>query len=291
MNQVNDNLPSPAQLVARMRELATLPDIYIRIKSILDNPVSTHADMAAALSTDPALSARLLRVANSAFYGSPGRIKTIQRAVGLLGTQQIHDLVLATAVIQAFDRVSPDLFDPRLFWHSSLAGAAAAKLLAEHCNILDSERLFVAGLLSRIGNLILLEELPAQMRAILAEVGGASSTQLAAVQRDHLGFDYTVLSAELFRSWQLPQELVEPIRLHTQPAAAEEFQLEAAILHVAVNLADAMLQNQPVETVVPVLDDEAWQITGLSIATLAGIERLALDLTAELTPAFLNAAA
>jgi hypothetical protein len=99
------------------------------------------------------------------------------------------------------------------------------------------------------------------------------------------------LSAELFRSWQLPQELVEPIRLHTQPAAAEEFQLEAAILHVAVNLADAMLQNQPVETVVPVLDDEAWQITGLSIATLAGIERLALDLTAELTPAFLNAAA
>ena len=291
MNQVNDNLPSPAQLVARMRELATLPDIYIRIKSILDDPVSTHTDMAAALSTDPALSARLLRVANSAFYGSPGRIKTIQRAVGLLGTQQIHDLVLATAVIHAFDRVSPDLFDPRLFWHSSLATAATAKLLAEHCNILDSERLFVAGLLSRIGNLILLEELPAQMRAILAEIGGASNTQLAAVQRDHLGFDYTVLSAELFRSWQLPQELVEPIRLHTRPATAEEFQLEAAILHVAVNLADAMLRNQPVEAVVPALDDKAWQITGLSIATLEGIERLALDLTAELTPAFMNAAA
>jgi HD-like signal output (HDOD) protein len=291
MNQVNDNLPSPAQLIARMRELATLPDIYIRIKSILDNPVSTHKDMAEALSTDPALSARLLRVANSAFYGRPGRINTIPRAVGLLGTQQVHDLVLATAVIHAFDRISPDLLDPRLFWHSSLAAAAAAKLLAEHCSILDSERLFVAGLLSRIGNLILLEELPAQMHAILAEVGDLSNVALAAVQRDHLGFDYTVLSAALFRSWQLPRELVEPIRLHTQPATAEEFQLEAAILHVAVYLADAMLQSRPIESVVPALDDEAWEITGLSIETLEGIERLALDLTAELAPAMLNAAA
>ena len=291
MNQVNDNLPSPAQLVAHMRELATLPDIYIRVKAVLDNPVSTHEDMAAAISTDPALSARLLRVANSAFYGIPGRINNIPRAVGLLGTQQVHDLVLATAVIHAFDRISPDLFDPRLFWHSSLATAAAAKLLAEHCNILDSERLFVAGLLSRIGNLILLEELPAQMRAIIAEAGDISNVALAAVQRDHLGFDYTVLSAELFRSWQLPHELVEPIRLHTQPASAGDFQLEAAILHVAVNLADAMLQNQPVETVVPALEDEAWDITGLSIETLEGIKRQALDLTAELTPALLNAAA
>jgi HD-like signal output (HDOD) protein len=291
MNQVNDNLPSPAQLVARMRELATLPDVYIRVKSVLENPVSTHEKMAQALSTDPALSARLLRVANSAFYGRPSRISTISQAVALLGTQQIHDLVLATAVIQAFDRISPDLFDPRLFWHSSLAGAAAAKLLAEHCNILDSERLFVAGLLSRIGNLILLEELPAQMRAIIAEVGDISNVALAAVQRDHLGFDYTVLSAELFRSWQLPHELVEPIRLHTRPAAAEEFQLEAAILHVAVNLADAMLKNQPVEVVVPVLDDKAWQITGLSIETLQGIEHQAIDLTAEIVPALLSSAA
>jgi HD-like signal output (HDOD) protein len=230
-------------------------------------------------------------MANSAFYGRPGTIDTIERAVGLLGTQQVHDLVLATAVIHAFDRISPDLFDPRLFWHSSLAGAAAAKLLAEHCNILDSERLFVAGLLSRIGNLILLEELPAQMRAIIAEVGDMSNGALAAVQRDYLGFDYTVLSAELFRAWQLPHELVEPIRLHTQPALAEEFQLEAAILHIAVNLADTMSQNQPVETVVPALDDEAWEITGLSIATLEGIERQALDLTAEIAPALLNAAA
>ena len=291
MNQVNNNLPSPKQLVARMRELATLPDIYTRIKSVLNNPASTREDLARALSTDPALCARVLRMANSAFYGRPGRISTISQAVGLLGTQQIHDLVLATAVIHAFDRISSDLLDPQLFWHTSLAGAAAAKVLAEYCDILDSERLFVAGLLSRIGNLILLEELPAQMGAILAEAGDTSITKLAAVQRDHLGFDYTVLSAELFRSWQLPQELVEPIGMHTQPATAGEFRLEAAILHIAINLADAMLQRQPVETVIPQLDDEAWTITGLSIETLEGIERLALELTAEIAPALLSAAA
>ena len=291
MNQISDHLPSPAQLVARMRELATLPDIYVQIKSVLDNPVSTHEDMAEALSTDPALSARLLRVANSAFYGNRGVINTIPRAAALLGTQQIHDLVLATAVINAFDRISPDLFDPAAFWRCNLTGAAAAKFLAEHCDILDSERLFVAGLLSKAGIMILLEELPAQMRAILAEANGLSSSGLAAVQRDHLGFDYAVLSAELFRSWQLPLELVQPIGLHTQPATAEEFRLEAAILHIAADLADAAVQRQPIETVVPALDDGAWQLTGLSIETLEGIERQALELTAEVAPVLLSTAA
>ena len=290
MNQVNDNLPSAAQLVARMRELATLPDIYTRIKSVLDNPASTHEDVAEALSTDPALTSRLLRMANSAFYGRPGRISTISRAVGLLGTQQIHDLVLATAVVHAFDHISSDLLDPRFFWYSSVVGAAAAKCLAEHCDILDSERLFVAGLLSRTGNLILHQELPEQMRAILAEVGNAAA-DLAAAQRGNLGFDYAALSVELFHSWQLPQELVAPIGLHTQPAAAEEFRLEAAILHVAVKLADTALLKQPLETLVPALDDEAWKITELSIETLEGIERMALELTAEIAPALLNSAA
>lgn len=290
MNQVSDTQTSPAQLVARMRDLATLPDIYTRIKSILDNPASTHEDMAKALSTDPALSGRLLRVANSAFYGRPSRINTVTQAVRLLGTQQIHDLVLATAVIHAFDSISSDLLDPRTFWHCSLLAATAAKCLAEHCDILDSERLFVAGLLSRTGNLILHQELPEQMRTVLSEVG-ESATDLAAVQREHLGFDYAALSAELFRTWQLPQELVEPIGLHTQPATAEEFQLEAAILHVAMNLADAESQNQPLEAVIPRLDDAAWQVTGLSIDTLTEIEHLALELTAEIAPAFLIAAA
>ena len=287
----NPEVPvTAAELVGRARELTTLPDIYLQVKNILIDPTSSHADVADALSTDPALSARLLRMANSAFYGRPGNIATVSRAVGLLGTQQIHDLVLATAVIHAFDGFTSDLIDRRTFWSSSLFGASAAKLLADQCGILDSERLFVGGLLAPVGTLILYQELPQQMRSILADAGKLGA-DIASLERERLGFDYAQLSAELFASWQLPQELVMPIRGHTQPSAAQDALLEAGILHIATQLAAARTDGKSLNELVPQLNNDAWDITELSIAKLEEIDQDAQTLTEEIVPVLLNAAA
>lgn len=277
-------------LVARARELATLPDIYLQVKKVLLDPTSSHADVADALATDTALSARLLRMANSAFYGRPGSIATVSRAVGLLGTQQIHDLVLATAVIHAFDGFSSDLIDRRAFWRTSLFGASAAKLLADQCDILDSERLFVGGLLAPVGTLMLYQELPEQMRAILADAR-TRGADIATLERDRLGFDYAQLGAELFASWQLPPELVIPIRGHTQPSGAEDSLLEAGILHIATQLASARADGKSLNELVPRLNNDAWDITELSIAKLEEIDQEAQALTEEIVPVLLNAAA
>ncbi|MGB5562321.1 MAG: HDOD domain-containing protein [Sedimenticolaceae bacterium] len=279
-----------ADLVARARELTTLPDIYVRVKKTLVDPASSHSDVADVLSTDPALSARLLRMANSAFYGRPGTIATVSRAVGLLGTQQIHDLVLATAVIHAFDGFSSDLLDRRVFWRSSLFGASAAKLLADQCGILDSERLFVGGLLAPVGTLILYQELPEQMRSILADARTLGS-DVASLQRGRLGFDYARLSAELFTSWQLPPELVMPIRGHTRPSAAQDTQLEAGILYIATQLAAARADGKSLNELVPKLNNDAWDITELTIAKLEEIDQEAQALTEEIAPVLLNASA
>ncbi len=279
-----------ADLVARARELTTLPDIYLQIKNILVDPTSSHANVADALSTDPALSARLLRIANSAFYGRPGTIATVSRAVGLLGTQQIHDLVLATAVIHAFDGFSSDLIERRAFWRSGLFGASAAKLLADQCGILDSERLFVGGLLAPVGTLILCQELPQQMRAIL-EDARTLGKDIASLQRARMGFDYAQLSAKLFSSWQLPPELVAPIRGHTRPSAAQDFPLEAGILHIATQLAAARADGKSLNELVPRLNNDAWDITDLSIAKLEEIDQEAQALTEDIAHVLLNAAA
>lgn len=288
MAQIPENQVTPAELVARARELATLPDVYFRTKKVLDEPNSSHEDVADAIATDPALAGRLLRMANSAFYGRPGSIATITRAVGLLGTQQVHDLVLATAVIQSFKGFSSGLVDPRDFWRSSLFAASAAKALADKCGILDCERLFVAGLLAQVGLLILYQELPAQMREIL---GAAGDEDLAALQRDRLGFDYAQLSVGLFQSWQLPTELVAPINDHTQPSTDGEVQLETAILYIATQLARARVQGQTMKDLIPLLDDSAWQITGLSYEGLSQIGDDAQALTEEIAPVLLNDAA
>jgi HD-like signal output (HDOD) protein len=244
--------------------------------------------VADAIATDPALAGRLLRMANSAFYGRPASIATVTRAVGLLGTQQVHDLVLATAVIQSFKGFSSGLVDPRDFWRSSLFAASAAKALADKCGILDCERLFVAGLLAQVGLLILYQELPTQMREIQSVAG---DEDLAALQRNRLGFDYAQLSVGLFQSWQLPTELVAPINDHTQPSADGEVQLESAILYIATQLARARVQGQTMKDLIPLLDDSAWQITGLTYEGLSKISDDAQALTEEIVPVLLNDAA
>ena len=290
MTQDPEVQETATDLVERARELTTLPDIYVRVKKTLVDPASSHADVADVLSTDPALSARLLRMANSAFYGRPGTIATVSRAVGLLGTQQIHDLVLATAIIHAFDGFSSDLIDRRAFWSSSLFGASAAKLLADRCGILDSERLFVGGLLAPVGTLILYQELPEQMRSILADAR-MRGVDTAFLQRERLGFDYAQLSAELFTAWQLPPELVMPILGHTRPSAAQDSLLEAGILHIATQLAAARADGKGLNELVPQLNNDAWDITELSIAKLEEIDHEAQALTEEIVPVLLNSAA
>lgn len=275
-------------LVARATELATLPDIYIQIRQILDNPASSHADIANALATDTALTGRLLRVANSAFYGRPGSISTISAAIGLLGTQQVHDLVLANAVIHALEGFSSDLMDRRTFWSTSLFTASAAKILAEQCDILDSERLFVAGLLASVGLLILCQELPQQMRIILDDARQPAQ-DIAALQRERLGFDHAEVGAKLFSTWQLPDALVMPIGMHTQPATAKETRLESSILYIAARLAETHTRQVSLDLLVPELSDDAWDTTGMSMEQLRQVERDARDLTAELTPLLLAA--
>ena len=288
MTQEPENSVTPSELVARARELATLPDVYFRTKTILEDPTSSHEDLADAIASDPALAGRLLRMANSAFYGRPGSIATITRAVGLFGTQQVHDLVLATAIIDSFKGFSSSLVHPREFWRSSLYAASAAKSLAEKCDILDSERLFVAGLLAQVGLLILYQELPSQMREILDAAG---NQDFAAQQRKRIGFDYARISAELFESWQLPAELVSPISGHTQPSAAAENQLETAIIYIATQLARAKDQGKTLENLIPLLDDGAWRITGLSVEGLEQLGNDARVLTEEIAPVLLYQAA
>jgi len=288
-----DKATGPAtldQIVTRVRGLATLPDVYLRIKRILDDPTSSLTDVAEALQTDPAMAARLLRVANSAFYGRPGGIATLARAVTLLGSQQVHDLVLASAVIQSFDRLVPDPLRPRDFWRGSILAAATAKLLAEHCGFLDAERLLVAGLLAQVGQLVLMEQLPVQMGS-LAYLASQSARRPCELQRETLGFDYADVGAALFEAWQLPESLVEPIRHHTRPALAEDFALESAIVHIAVETADAEISGTLPEFLLQRLDDGAWRQTGLSTELLEQMRDDARELARGLSSAMLDQAA
>lgn len=277
-------------IVANAPDLPTLPDIYFRIREILQDRASTHQDVADALATDPAIAARLLKLANSAFYGRPNSIDSISRAVGLLGTQQVHDLVLATATIKSLGAIEAKGFDLHRFWYGSVLAGSAAKLLAEHCDILDSERLFVAGLIAQIGQLLLYRAQPQACRDIERDAA-TQGRRTAELQRERLGFDYAAVSAELFAQWQLPEALVEPIRLHTHPADAGDDLVEAGILHIAVQTTAADRAGKGLDVMLPLLDDAAWRATELTRDALLRIQTEAVALTEGISPLLLDSAA
>ncbi|MCC6472907.1 MAG: HDOD domain-containing protein [Burkholderiales bacterium] len=223
-------------------KLVSLPDIYRRAKRIIDDPRCSAGDLAEVISKDAAMSARLLRLVNSAFWGFGGQIGSVSRAVMLLGTLHVHDVILATSVAQVFSGIAPRQMDLARFWRASVYRALAAASFARKAELPDAERLFVEGLLSDLGHMILYQKLP-ELAARALQLAGGDPDALPALERELIGCDYAQVGAALVRFWGLPECFRAVIEFQDEPAAAGEHAREAALLHVAARLAARHAQD------------------------------------------------
>lgn len=212
--------------------LISLPEAYLQLKKVLGQEDFSMAEVAVPISQDPALTTRLLRLVNSSFYGFSGQIDTVFRAVTMIGTQQVHDLALATAVAQTFDGIDNSYMDVTSFWRHSVFCGLAAKNLAKKCDLKDSECLFVAGLLQDIGHLIMYQSIPELSQQCMLQAG-ESGQPLHLVERDMLGLDYARVGCALMQQWQLPTSLRETTKFHLEPEKALLFPVETFIVHIA----------------------------------------------------------
>lgn len=224
------------QLVSSVSYLVSPPEIHFRLEEVLESPHAGWQDMADVVSQDPNLSARLLKLANSAFHGRRN-IETLSRAVALLGTRVLYDLAVGVAALGVFQKIPVGLVDVSVFWRHSLYTAIIAKLLARRCNVLHPERLFVAGLLHDVGCLVLYMTHPEEMREALLIAKGDEEL-IARKEQELLGFDHAEVGARLLQVWKLPESTTEAIRHHHNPAAAPDLTLDIAIVHLASVLAN-----------------------------------------------------
>lgn len=257
-------------LVKATENLFSLPDIYLRLKAVLDDPNSSIVDMIAVIRQDPAMTARLLRMVNSAFFGQAAKIDTVERAVNLLGTQQIHDLALSTTVTEVFANTSNRVISMEEYWHASVRCGVTSRLIAYQCNILDSERLFVAGLLQDIGHLIMYTAIPDKMTEILQQADDGSDN-VASLERTQLGFDYSDVGAEMMHAWNFPDSLIEITAFQLEPHKARHYPLETSIVNIARNLEPVMAGSQPIEMAVKAMHPDVWHLTDISADTLSAI--------------------
>jgi len=263
----------PKEIVQQEIELASLPNIFTQITEAIKNPRSSAAYVAEVISKDVALSAKLLKMVNTPFYGFPSKIDTLSRAVTIVGTTQLTNLALGVSVISAFDNIPEEFFTLKEFWMHSITCGILARLLAGQVGVAGDEKFFVAGLLHDIGRLIMLKNHPKASTEVLrpARIGRRS---LVDVENSVWGCNHATIGGLVLKAWRLPAFLEVLVHHHHNPMEASMVQ-EAAIIHVADFMTHGLGIGSSGTSLVPELDINAWQVLKLSKDDLPAIARQA----------------
>ena len=253
--------------------LISPPDIYLKINEMLAENAASVDQFATVISHDPGLTARLLKLVNSAYYGLPSKIDTISRALTVVGMLELTNLVYSICAVKTFSKLSSDVTNMNTFWRHGIYTGIAARELAAEINCLNPERLFVAGLLHDVGSLAVNRKFADIAEQTIAASEG-NEQQLVALEQESLGFDHAELGAKMFESWHLPEATCEAIKYHHNPDAAGDASLEAGILHVADALANASGTGSYSETVAEIIDLDSAVLAPLGIDSDYNYDRL-----------------
>ena len=227
-------------ITERIIGLPTLPTVVTEIISLVDNPRSSADDLARVISTDQALTAKMLKIANSALYGFPRRISTVALAVVVLGFETIKNLCLGVSVLEKFAWEGEDgLFDRQKFWEHAVGCGVAGRILAKKVKYRLAGEVFVAGILHDIGKLILSQYFGDEFAAALV-LAQEENLYISEAEERVLGVTHAEVGGWLAERWNLPRQLVEVIAFHHDPTAARKKAELTALIHMA----NALCRNE-----------------------------------------------
>lgn len=224
-------------LALYMNNIPTLPAVMSKIIELVEDPKTTAPQLARFISNDPSLTAKILKLANSAFYGFPQKIGTINLAIVVLGFQSVKDLGLSAAVVQTFrdNDISPNI-NLNKFWVHSIAVSAGCKIIAAERQVNVSGEIFVAGLLHDIGKLVLSRQL-AQEYDLVIERSFEENVSLEDIELQMLGFTHADVSGWLADKWNLPTHIVNAVYDYAQPWTSNNEPNLSMIVHFSNVLA------------------------------------------------------
>ena len=242
--------------------LPEIPSIVFELNEVIANPLSSAEDIAQVVQRSPTLTALLLKIVNSPFYGFPSKIDKISLAVTLIGTREISGLALGISVISLFKNIPKEILNMYSFLKHSLACGIISRILAAHKNIPQTEQLFVSGLLHDLGRLILYSYFPEEARHLLGRAR-ATNMLLYLQENDSLGCNHTHIVKQLLQQWKLPMVLENNVFYHHGPSKASQ-PVPATLVHLADIITNSLGIGTSGERFVPPLNNEAWEGLGLS---------------------------
>lgn len=234
----NRDSPSVDEVLARLHQL---PMLSVVVQEVIASFKDDHLDrfsLACKISQDQGLSAKVLRVANSPFYGLSRKVGSVQDAVLVMGFDAIRSLALSAGIVLAFPCSPDNRFDRRAFWLRSFRVACYTQALAKHMNQDPQQDAFTIGMFHDIGQLVLDVCMPEQFAAMLAQQE-TSGLNLIEIEQSELGFDHALIGAEMARHWNFPQKIEHAIRYWRMPEH-EPFEISTGMVHVAVLLEEGL---------------------------------------------------
>ena len=196
-----------SQYAAYAQDTYTLPEISLRLRELLDSPTTDVQDIARLISIDPALTSKVLRLANSALFRFPAQIDNIARAINVVGGEAIYNLVIAETAQKAVFTYHNDLINTKQHWYKSVVTGVLAKRLAKgHAR--GTERFFVLGILYHLSEMIIAQHSPDAYQSYLNDAECVEPWQKQSI---YFGFDFALCSGGVLQHWQLPLQLYAPL--------------------------------------------------------------------------------
>lgn len=220
-------------LLRQIKDLPALPDVAVRVMRAADDSKSSITDVAKAISADQALTARVLRLANSSFYGAIRTISTVSDAVVMLGLKTVRNLALAAS---CQDILSGETAGYRMgrgeLWRHSICCAITAQNLSKRIKYPVAEEAFVAGLLHDVGKVLISLHMRSQFNAVLHTVV-KKRIPFVDAERMIIGFDHSEIGARMLEKWNLPESLVQAVRYHHNPLGTNPIRPLSCLIHIS----------------------------------------------------------
>ncbi len=249
-------------------DLPTLSAVATQIIALANSPKTNAADVGKMIEQDQALTAKVLKLVNSAFYGFPGQIKSIQHAVVIIGFNKVKNVVVTAAVFDLSKGRKSEQLDLPKFWRHSLGTAIGARTVTKALGgTLLPDDAFVGGLMHDIGKLILDQFLAREYMPVLAATNN-QGILLRNAEKEILGFDHATVGRWIAEKWKLPPSLRQAISMHHRPAQERDEREIVAAVHLGDILARALGIGNGGDNRMPEINSSIWQQFSLTNAFL-----------------------
>ena len=220
--------------IEEITDLPTLPVVVAKISSQISNPSTNAADIGKLIEQDQSLTSKVLRLVNSAYYGFPKQIKSIQHAVVILGFSKVKTIIITASVFDAFKGRKSNGLNLQRFWQHSLGTAIASKAVAEAIGVGHAaEDAFIGGLLHDLGKVIMDQYQPAVYQPIV-NYAKEKGILLLEAEQEVMGFNHAVIGEWIMEKWRLPPVIVQMVQGHHTPNKI----MERRELITAIHLGD-----------------------------------------------------